>query len=479
MKKNGPGKIFIIIISCLIAFEISPFIGSIMFITFIVRICKNAKNNITSAHTSNINVTNKVINSVINGIELKCPKCGTSLQSTDKHCNHCGMPFTGDNVVVTEINEPPKTFVSYRNFAPIYRLPEDEMVERFIKKELTKAKIKGNNKLIPLDILKRKKIFNIILSVLLFIYICLVFFHFPIFTYIIGGVLLFVFYKLTRNFNMMKYLKKQLKSRPSEKISNIIMNMKTNLTADNSKKTLVIGMCTAIILPMLIFIKPVILYEKVDDGYAVRYYAFGVTNFTSATIPETHNGKNVVGLRGNTFSNMFFLSKVTLPDTITEIRGQAFKNTSIKEIKLPTNLVYLGGGVFYNCRSLKSIEIPDSVTYIGGEAFRNAFSLEKVKLSNQITEIKGSTFENCSSLESIVIPDSVTRIGGHAFYDCSSLSEVTFTKYSNLNEIGSSAFRKCSRLYTIYLPSDVSVNSRAFKESPTEIRYYTTPINYN
>ena len=34
----------------------------------------------------------------------------------------------------------------------------------------------------------------------------------------------------------------------------------------------------------------------------------------------------VVGLRGNTFSNMPFLTEVSLPDSITEIRGQAFKN---------------------------------------------------------------------------------------------------------------------------------------------------------
>jgi hypothetical protein len=41
---------------------------------------------------------------------------------------------------------------------------------------------------------------------------------------------------------------------------------------------------------------------------------------------------------------MPFLKSVKLPDTITEIRGQAFKNCiSLSEINIPKNLEYLGG----------------------------------------------------------------------------------------------------------------------------------------
>lgn len=164
---------------------------------------------------------------------------------------------------------------------------------------------------------------------------------------------------------------------------------------------------------------------------------------------------------------------MTLPDTITEIRGQAFKNDrSLKSLNLPNNLNYLGGGAFYNCTSLVSIEIPNSVTYLGGEAFYNAKSLETVTLSENVTEIRGSTFENCSSLESIVIPDKVTRIGGHAFYGNSSLKSVSISENSQLKEIGSSAFRLCDNLYKITLPKGVNVNFRAFKESPTAIYEY-------
>lgn len=399
-----------------------------------------------------------------------------------KFCPKCGAPFDGNNVQVTF--DPSKAvstqefMVDVNKYDMIYRLPENKMVEEFINRELVKAGIDKNSRLIPQDALKRKKVLNVIFSILVFVYISLIFFHFPVIIYVVGLVILFVFFWLTRKFNLVKYLAKQLKMRPSEKISNIVMNTKNTLMIDNSTKTLVLSICLAIALPLIIFMNPRILYEHVDGGYAVRFYTFGVTNFTSATIPETYKGESVISLRGNTFSNMFFLKEVTLPDSIIEIRGQAFKNDkNLVSVNMPNNLEYLGGGAFYNCSSLTYIEMPDTVTYMGGEIFYGCHSLETIKLSKNISEIRGNSFENCTSLTKIDIPDTVTRIGGHAFYGCSSLKEVSVSENSKLNEIGSSAFRLCDSLDEITLPQKVYVNERAFKESPTKIYYYGS--NYN
>ncbi len=419
----------------------------------------------------------------VKGIELKCAKCNTVLKITDKFCPNCGEPFDGNNVAVS-INEnasveiPPKVAVLPTNFDKIYSLTEDKMLEEFINRELTKAGIDKSSKLIPSDILKRKKILNIIFSILIFVFMTLIFFHFPIYTYIVGLVILFISFRVTRKYNLIKYLKKQLKARPQEKISNIVMNVKNTFTTDNSKGIFAISLLVAIILPLIIFSSPRIIYERVDDGYAVRYYIFGLTNFKTAVIPETYKNENVVSLRGNTFSNMPFLESVILPDSITEIRGQAFKNCyNLKEVNMPKKLEYLGGGAFYNAKSIKRIELPDTLTYLGGESFYGAKSLEYVKLSNSLTEIRGDSFEYCTSLKSITIPDNVTRIGGHAFYGDSSLSEVLISENSKLQEIGSSAFRQCSRLYNINIPSGTYVNERAFKESPTVVNRYNNNQN--
>lgn len=401
---------------------------------------------------------------------LKCSKCGNELNITDKFCQNCGAHIESNNMT--------KVLVNSSNFDPMFNNTDDKLLEEFIKRELVKANINSNNKLIPSEVLKRKNILNVIFSILLFVYITLIFFHFPIYTYIIGILILIVFFKITTQYNLIKYLKKEVKSRPSEKISNIVMNAKNSFVKDNFMVLRVGCILISIVIPLVIFINPRIMYEKLDNGYAVRFYAFGLTNFKTATIPETYKGENVISLRGNTFSNMPFLESVSLPDTIIEIRGQAFKNDSrLVSVNIPKKLEYLGGGAFYNCSSITSISLPDTLTYMGGETFYGASSLKTVKLSKNLTEIRGNTFEYCTSLKSIEIPDNIRRIGGHAFYGDTSLFEVIFTENSKLDEIGSSAFRKCTRLHSITIPKGVYVNERAFKESPTSINYFNEYVD--
>ena len=406
---------------------------------------------------------------------LTCPSCGEKLRATDKFCSNCGADVK--DMIATAIKnveqENKPVYVDSTCFSDIYNNNETKLLEEYIKAELEGHDIDAKTKLMPLEILKRRKVLSIIFAVLLFVYISMIFFHFPLQTYVIGAIILIIFYIITKKFNLVKMIAKDIKARPTENMNNIIMNAINNLTEDNNVTFRICSLLVAIFLPLMIFMTPKIMYEKQDNGYSVRFYAYGLLNFKTATIPEEHNGKKVISLRGNTFSNMPFLEKVTLPDSIKEIRGQAFKNDKkLIEVNIPKNLEYLGGGAFYNCISLKKVSLPDTLTYMGGETFYNATSLEYVKLSKNLTEIRGNTFENCTSLKEISIPDKVTRIGGHAFYGDYKLSSVIITENSALVEIGSSAFRECTSLKAIKIPRVTYVNDRAFKQSPTVITRY-------
>lgn len=421
-----------------------------------------------------INQQSAVNNQSTTSTNLKCKNCGGNIKVTDKFCGNCGQPCNPSKQN-TEIVDPPiqKKIVTKANFDSMYNLTESQLLEEFINRQLSKLQIDKNSKVIPASLLKRKQILNILFVLLLFIYIILIFFHFPLLTYLIGLILLIVLFKYTRDYNMLKYLKKQIQERPSEKVTNIIMNVKTTFVPNKTKPIFIVGIVAAIILPLIIFARPITFYEKMDNGYGVRFYTFGLTNFKTVNIPETYKGEEIVSIRGNVFANMPFLEEVNLPNSITEIRGKAFKNDiSLTKINIPNSLEYLGGSAFYNCSSLRSVKLPDTLTYMGGETFYNAYSLENIELSKNLQEIRGNTFEECSSLISIDIPDSVTRIGGHAFYGASRLSEVNITENSNLEEIGSSAFRECSSLLSIRVPKQTYINSRAFKNSPTSIYYY-------
>lgn len=448
------------------------FIGAVVIKPNSSNFIKN-KLGIDDKQMTNNSLDSKLQDSQDIGVELRCAKCNAILQVNDNFCQSCGAPFTGNNVVVTEKINYSKEIVTPEKFDDLFSLDEDSMLEGFIKKEMLKVGFDKNTKLIHSNILKRKKVLNLIFGLLVFIYTTMIFFHFPLLTYIISFIILIIYFINSRKYNLIKYLKKQVKARPNEKISNIVMSAKSLLIKDTSKLTLVISLIIAIVLPLIIFSTPKIIYEKVDGGYAVRYYLYGLTNYKTAVIPDTYKNSKIVSLRGNTFSNMYFLESVKLPDTITEIRGQAFKNCrSLTNVNIPSKLEYLGGGAFYNAKKIDNIILPDTLTFLGGESFRGASSLRKIKLSNNLTEIRGDTFSYCYSLQSIVIPDKVTRIGGHAFYEDYNLETVSISKNSNLAEIGSSAFRKCESLSSIKIPNGTYINERAFKESPTSVSRY-------
>ena len=374
-------------------------------------------------------------------LERTCPICKTHLIENNNICPSCGVNI--DEGIVDLNNKvqelppapPPKNQVNASDFDPLYSLSESALINTMIEKTMVQANLVSTNGLIPKSLLIRKIIMGIIFNILVFVECSLFFFHFPKYSYVIGlFILLFLFIK-TRQLNLKKYLLKEFKARPSEKMLNIALSVKENSVRDFSKVLSILLFVLALAITYVTYKDPHIIYEPLNDGYAVRFYITGINSLEKAEIPSTYKGKNVISLRGNSFSNMIFLKEAIIPDTVTEIRGEAFLNDkNLVSVKLPSNL----------------------------------------------EEIKGSMFENCTSLESIVIPDSVTRIGGHAFYNDSSLSSVTISENSNLKEIGSSAFRLCYSLNTIIIPAATTVNERAFKESPTTVlRYGSYSNNYN
>lgn len=326
-------------------------------------------------------------------------------------------------------------------------------------------------------ILKRKQRTLYICAFLNFLLLSLCFFHFSNLINMLVGVNLVILLVFSMRYDNKKYIIKQIKSRPDEKITYIIESiMATKADARSGeyirKRLVNLGiLAVSFLLPLCLFLKPHFFYEQFGtDSYYVRFYTIGVLNPETIEVPAQYKGKDVVGIRGNVFRNITSVKKVILPDTIDTIRGNAFSGaTQLEEINLPKGLTYIGGGAFAYCSSLREIVIPDTVTEMQGETFVDCTSLSKVVLSQNLTEIRGNSFENCSALAAVEIPEGVTRIGGHAFYGCSSLSEVILP--DSLREIGSSAFRCCYVLYEVFVPASASINERAFKESPTTISY--------
>lgn len=210
---------------------------------------------------------------------------------------------------------------------------------------------------------------------------------------------------------------------------------------------------------------------------------------TEANIPAQIDGIPVTHVAGNTyykhaaFAEKENLTKVTLPDTITNIGDEAFIGTGLAEITLPSgvteikdgslafcenlttvrinsNNISIGDSAFSYSERLKSIEMNGSIDYIGERAFEYCNDLAKIPpISNRCSFIGESAFSHCKNLTEITIPGNVSYVGKYAFSFCESLADLTI---ENGVKSLSHAFVGCTSLTEITIPASVTDMEWAF-----------------
>ena len=147
------------------------------------------------------------------------------------------------------------------------------------------------------------------------------------------------------------------------------------------------------------------------------------------------------------------IRSITLPETITEIGGAAFKEcTGLTSVTIPEGVTEIGWGTFYGCKGLTSITIPNCVTWIGESTFEGCTGLTSITIPNRVTKIYREAFSGCTGLTSIIIPNRVTKIGESAFSGCG-LTSITIP--SRVTKIGESVFASCG-LTSITIPNRVT-----------------------
>lgn len=149
------------------------------------------------------------------------------------------------------------------------------------------------------------------------------------------------------------------------------------------------------------------------------------------------------------------LEKITIPDTVTTIKVNAFYyNRELKELHLPANLVEIPANMCAGCESLAAIEIPDGVEEIGSGAFRGCENLVSVHLPDSVSNVGGSAFARCTSLSDVKLSAGMTAIRSLIFAECESLVSVNIP--SGIEVIYGTAFSHCDNLSRIYIPYSVT-----------------------
>ena len=178
------------------------------------------------------------------------------------------------------------------------------------------------------------------------------------------------------------------------------------------------------------------------------------------------NASNVVIPAGvKTISNAFYgnesLSRVTIPDSVTEIGGDAFfRCANLTSVNIPDSVTTIGAWAFGDCTSLTSVNIPDSVSYIGYRTFAWCESLTSISIPDGVTYIDSEAFRGCKNLTTVSVPDSVTYIGYGAFEGCERLTTISIP--DGVTYIGEEAFKDCTSLTTVSIPKNCKLGEDAF-----------------
>jgi hypothetical protein len=162
------------------------------------------------------------------------------------------------------------------------------------------------------------------------------------------------------------------------------------------------------------------------------------------------------------------LKSIVIPGGVTSIDGSAFAVLSLNSISVSANnkrfrvrecfLEDCDGSTIYRYfGSSRSIVIPSSVLVLEKGSFYECKSLESVtfETGSRLERIEESAFSR-SGLKSITIPSSVIVSGKESFRECKSLKSVTFESGYRLERIEESAFSR-SGLKSILIPSSVIV----------------------
>lgn len=167
-------------------------------------------------------------------------------------------------------------------------------------------------------------------------------------------------------------------------------------------------------------------YVVSEDGeYCVTCLYQGVD--PEAVIPDTLGGYPVRAIGDHTFENNGFLTKVVIPEGVTEIGKQAFfMCINLKSVTIPEGVLSIGDQCFAACYVLEDIFIPNSLEFVGEMAFLGCYALEEIEFGTNLKEIGSCAFHTCKVLMYVTVPSRDVIIDETAFVQCPDALEIIY-----------------------------------------------------
>lgn len=174
----------------------------------------------------------------------------------------------------------------------------------------------------------------------------------------------------------------------------------------------------------------------------------------------------------NQFDGHGTIKMVKLPEGMTSIGANAFKNSPIQTVNIPSTIQSIGEYAFYECNSLTQMLLPDALTSLGRSAFYSCDRLSTLHFPANLTTLPSSCCSDCYNLKDLRLPTNLNTIGSSAFYNTYNLRKVDFPE--GLDEIGQHGF-KYSGLDSVILPIKMTYMSYAAFANCSNLTYVELP----
>lgn len=158
------------------------------------------------------------------------------------------------------------------------------------------------------------------------------------------------------------------------------------------------------------------LDEKTGEYWVA---GMGDKKIVDLVIPETHEGKPVVGILPHAFE-----VEIDWQDVLTG--GNIAKNAILQTIDIPGSVREIGEGAFHNNVLLRYAFFGEGLEKIGRDAFSTCSKLSNIELPNSLTDIEPQAFGNCNSLKNVILGPDTRDLTYSAFANCGNLTTITF-----------------------------------------------------
>ncbi|MBQ6885670.1 MAG: leucine-rich repeat protein [Clostridia bacterium] len=208
--------------------------------------------------------------------------------------------------------------------------------------------------------------------------------------------------------------------------------------------------------------------------YNILYSGIVITNVI------VEDGVKNIG--SNSFSECYYLEKVTISASVETIGARAFGNchnlTVITIAEKNNNLCLLDNVVYDKgittlilypaTKNDTTYEIPNTVTKIQESAFHNCDSLKSVTIGGNVSTIEGNVFSGCDMLQSIIVSNDNVHYYSNdgVLFSCDDAALLLYpsqkidTKYTvpvGVKKIASGAFGSCNNIQNLEISEGASI----------------------